>query len=110
MTKQQMIDHIYYEEPFEKGSYRGEIDGKTYRVYSKDVLVLVIGDFITSKLHKPHLKSCSWNVKPWFINMQYFSTVCSSLQNLLYSCEYKGICKVIFDTEEEFLTAVEEEL
>lgn len=105
-----MIDHIYYEEPFENGIYRGEIDGNTYRVYSKDVLVLVIGDFIHTKKGKPHLKACPWHVKPWFINMQYYSTECSSLQNLVYSCEYKGICKVIFDTEEEFLNAVQEEL
>lgn len=97
MTKEKMIDLIYQKKPFKNGRwYRGEYHDNNYCVYSKDVLILVIGE---------HTKDC-----PWILNMQYFSTVASSLQNLIYSCEYKGKCLIVCDTEEEFLQVLEEEL
>ena len=108
MTKQKMIDLIYQKKPFKNGNYRGENRDNKYYVYSKDVLILVIGDFITKKTK--HTQDCPWGSYPWFLNMQYFSTVASSLQNLIYSCEYKGKCLIIMDTEEEFLQVLEEEL
>lgn len=109
MTKEKMIDLIYQKKPFKNGRwYRGEYHDNNYCVYSKDVLILVIGDFIHKKTERT--KDCPWNSMPWILNMQYFSTVASSLQNLIYSCEYKGKCLIVCDTEEEFLQVLEEEL
>lgn len=109
MTKEKMIDRIYQKKPFKNGRwYRGEYQGNKYCVYSKDVLILVIGDFINKRT--AHTQECPWGSMPWFLNMSYYSTVASSLQNLIYSCEYKGKCLILFDEEEEFLQAVEEEL
>lgn len=108
MSKQRMIDLIYQKKPFKNGYYRGENRDNKYYVYSKEVLILVIGDFIHKK--SKHTQDCPWTSYPWFLNMQYFSTVASRLQYLISSCEYKGKYLIVLDTEEEFLQVLEEEL